>query len=222
MAKVVALTAALWREHVHQVRVKNCKKLNENRQRAKSSALIEKHMGIVKGIAASCRHMFPSIPFDDLVSCGYVGLCDAAGRYRPDRGAFAPFAYQRIRGAIIDAHKRKAYREELHESLDDNRVGLGDHRFEKDELHGKANQILTIDRKPLQDEILLRQETRRLVEAALILLPEEEAAVLGQVFDGVPMREIAAEFGHSVSWVRARMASGRKRLEEVMELRKAA
>lgn len=40
---------------------------------------------------------------DDFVSAGYVGLVEAAGRFDPARGFdFKTYAYQRIRGAIID------------------------------------------------------------------------------------------------------------------------
>lgn len=40
---------------------------------------------------------------DDFVSAGYVGLVEAAGRFDPARGfEFKTYAYQRIRGAIID------------------------------------------------------------------------------------------------------------------------
>jgi len=61
------------------------------------------------------------IPFEDLIQSGYVGLIQAASNphYDPAQGSFARFAYLRIRGAIIDANKRQAYREELHDSLDD-------------------------------------------------------------------------------------------------------
>jgi RNA polymerase sigma factor for flagellar operon FliA len=40
---------------------------------------------------------------DDFISAGYVGLVEAAGRFDADRGyEFKTYAYQRIRGAIID------------------------------------------------------------------------------------------------------------------------
>lgn len=84
--------------------------------------LIVEHMAMVPRIAQTVRHMFvPHIPFEDLVQWGYVGLVQAAHRYDPAQGSFARFAYLRIRGAIIDANKRQAYREELHTSIDERR-----------------------------------------------------------------------------------------------------
>lgn len=212
--KVLHLTAKLWAEHVHQVRSRNCRRMNEQKRRRKRESLIVEHMGNVRGIAASVRHMFPSIPFQDLISCGYVGLCDAAGRYNPSRGAFAPYAYQRIRGAIIDAHKRKAYKEELHDSLDElqgRELAHSDGRS-----HDNHRQLLTVDRAPLPDALLADSERHALAVAAIVLLPDDERAVLGEALDGVQLVEIAAQYGRSVSWVRVRLSSGKKKVAQML------
>jgi hypothetical protein len=47
-----------------------------------------------------------------------LGLVSAANRYDPRVGAFAPFAYWRIRGEMVDSQKRRAFREAQHLSLD--------------------------------------------------------------------------------------------------------
>lgn len=214
MAKTIHLSRKLWAEHVRQVRSRNCRRLNENKRRLKSQALIVEHMGHVKGIAASIRHMFPQIPFQDLISCGYVGLCDAAGRYDASRGAFAPYAYQRIRGAIIDAHKRRAFKEELHDSLDEMQEQR-ERGHDTNSPHG--GQVLAIDSSPLADEQYGERERRALARAAIVLLPDDERAVLAEALDGAQLVDIAAESGRSVSWVRVRLASGKKKLAEVLQ-----
>ena len=46
----------------------------------------------------------PSAHFDEFVSAGFLGLVEAAERFRPDSGVeFRNFAYLRIRGAVIDS-----------------------------------------------------------------------------------------------------------------------
>lgn len=46
----------------------------------------------------------PTSHFDEFVASGFLGLVEAAERYRPDSGVeFRNFAYLRIRGAVIDS-----------------------------------------------------------------------------------------------------------------------
>ena len=65
--------------------------------------LVEDHMPLARAIAqrwrSSCR---TSIEHEELVQVGYHGLIQAARRYDPDRGEFAPLAAGRVRGAICD------------------------------------------------------------------------------------------------------------------------
>lgn len=49
------------------------------------------------------RRLPAHIELDDLVQDGTIGLIQAAGAYRPERGEFQAFAAPRIRGAILDA-----------------------------------------------------------------------------------------------------------------------
>lgn len=43
---------------------------------------------------------------DDLISAGYLGLCEAVNKYNPDMGvAFSTFSYHRIWGAMIDEQR---------------------------------------------------------------------------------------------------------------------
>jgi RNA polymerase sigma factor (sigma-70 family) len=176
-------------------------------------------MGHVRAIAATMRPLFPSIDYKDLVSCGYVGLCDAAGRYNASRGAFAPYAYQRIRGAIIDAHKRKAYKEELHESLDAMQEGAGPGGADgnNDAYRRKGtSQELTLSKEPAPDVLAAATERRELVEAAIVMLPDDQRLVLSLALKSVQLADIAVACGRSISWVRVRMAAGKKTLTEVM------
>ena len=72
----------------------------------------------VQRIARRVRLMFTHhIQIDDLEQAGYVGLCSAANTYDPRNGAFAAYAYWRIRGEMIDSQKRRTFREAANVSL---------------------------------------------------------------------------------------------------------
>ncbi|MCW1930248.1 MAG: sigma-70 family RNA polymerase sigma factor [Candidatus Kerfeldbacteria bacterium] len=66
--------------------------------------LIMQYMPLVKKIAKMYIRRLPEhVHIEDLISAGYVGLVEAAERYRPEHGSnFATFATWRIRGAMID------------------------------------------------------------------------------------------------------------------------
>jgi RNA polymerase sigma factor (sigma-70 family) len=159
---------------------------------------------MVEKIARSVRHFFaPQIPLEDLVQSGYVGLIEAAGRFDPAQGEFARFAYRRVRGAIIDAHKRQSYREEMHDSLDaiEERLGF------------LPAQMQTDPRPWPEAECLCREidtERNRILARALNV---EEEYVVRDALHGAPLSEIARRSGRTVEWARQRMASARQKLE---------
>ncbi len=72
---------------------------------ARRDRLVKEHMSLVPAIASRLlRTLGPSIEFDDLVSCGYKGLLEAAERFDDQQGiSFKTYGYYRIRGAMIDA-----------------------------------------------------------------------------------------------------------------------
>jgi RNA polymerase sigma factor for flagellar operon FliA len=75
--------------------------------------LVEQHLSLVEKLASHIsRKMPPSVERDDLVQFGYLGLIDAATKFRPDNEAgasFATFAGWRIRGAIFDGLRIDAW-----------------------------------------------------------------------------------------------------------------
>ncbi|MEL7498857.1 MAG: sigma-70 family RNA polymerase sigma factor [Planctomycetota bacterium] len=71
-------------------------------------SLIEKHQALVISIANRIhKRLPPFIPFEDVLSCGQVGLAQAARTYQPQPGAkFSTYAYYRITGGIYDGLSR--------------------------------------------------------------------------------------------------------------------
>lgn len=66
--------------------------------------MVMEHLPLVKGIVSHiCAGLEPGVPEEDLISAGTLGLVEAAHRFDPSVGVkFATFAYQRVRGAVMD------------------------------------------------------------------------------------------------------------------------
>lgn len=75
---------------------------------AERTELVQSHLPLVKKIASQLASSFPALlEYEDLIAFGNMGLVEASSKWEPERGvAFAAFAAQRIRGAMIDAMRR--------------------------------------------------------------------------------------------------------------------
>lgn len=173
-------------------------------------ARITSHMDLVERIARQVQGMFARhIPHEDLVSAGYVGLCVAADRFDPARNKdFARYAYFVVRGAIIDAHKRQAYREEQHDSLQGMQERLG-----------YLPSRVVRDDSPLPDERAAQSEAERAVAMLIRELPPADAELMRLVMQGSSVSEAARSLGRSPAWGRARLAEARDRVGAGMVLR---
>jgi RNA polymerase sigma factor (sigma-70 family) len=87
--------------------------------------LIKEHLPLARQLAGSLVHRMPPwIERDDLEQESYLGLVEAAGRFRhfqqADFGSPVPFgAYARkvMLGRMLELHRRRAARESRHEEL---------------------------------------------------------------------------------------------------------
>ncbi|MFH2005580.1 MAG: sigma-70 family RNA polymerase sigma factor [bacterium] len=71
--------------------------------------LAERHLGLVKSLAAKLLHKLPaSVELDDIIGYGHKGLMEACERFDPTRGlAFSTYAYYRIQGAMYDGLRKE-------------------------------------------------------------------------------------------------------------------
>ena len=69
---------------------------------------IEEHQPLLLSIVKRIYKRLPRfIPYEDVLSCGQLGLAQAARTYQPQPGAkFSTYAYYRISGAIYDGLSR--------------------------------------------------------------------------------------------------------------------
>jgi RNA polymerase sigma factor for flagellar operon FliA len=76
---------------------------------AARDALLKEHLSLVHHVARQLsRTLAAPADFDELVSCGAIGLMSALDAFEPERGlAFSTFAVPRIRGAILDELRRQ-------------------------------------------------------------------------------------------------------------------
>lgn len=158
---------------------------------------------MVERVARDIRWMFaPSIDLRDLTQAGTVGLVKAANAFEPARASkagFDSYAWFRVRGAIIDSQKRRAYREEQNDSLD-RRVGDDDARTLID---------VTADTAPLADEMAQREQIHQMLQDAIADLPRMERRVLRGQLAGQTLALTASQVGRSVTWTRAMLAQAR-------------
>jgi len=218
---VVRLTTRLWREYLHQNRVKASRQAAENRLRSKRQALIVEHMPHAADIAKQVWRRFTrcgqggygsKIELEDMVSCAYIGLTEAAGRWRPEKGDFKKYCFFRVRGAVIDAHRRQQYLETQHQSIDEWLEGTGNTEGHVDDAKQEPRLIARYlsDTSPLADELADRVLVRRRVAAAIDrLLPDEEQIVIRQALAGSSVASIAQELGHTPAWARSKLTAAR-------------
>jgi RNA polymerase sigma factor (sigma-70 family) len=195
---LLRLTARQWARYHAGLAGEVTQRLAARRER-----LILDHMVNVERIARSVAWMFAAhLDIRDLVQAGHVGLIKAADSYRSEDGPFDRFLYLFVRGSVIDAHKRQAYREERNESLDaiQERLGFMPARYDR-------------DRGPLPDELAMESERRERLGAALSAIPnEEQREVLSRALAGERSPGIARSHGRSPNWARVRLNAARDRV----------
>ena len=212
----IRLTRRLWTEISRELRWRAARREIELRQlrrdERRREQLVARHMPAVKTIARQVWRTMTHVDIDDLVGQGYVGLLEAARRYTPAAGEFSHFAYFRIRGAMVDAHKRRAYRDETHESLDGIRERLG-----------YLPKRLDTSRTAQPDQLALRRERAELLARVIDrVLPDDQRRVLLAALAGTPLADTAAECGRSVPWARAKLAMARDAVAQEIQARRAA
>lgn len=182
--------------------------------------LIVDHLVMATRIARHLKHRFaPHLDERDLIQEARVGLIQAADRYRSEFGDFQPFAYLRIRGAVIDANKRRFYREQLHRSLDEMRQREATNGELRRAHIARVLADVDTDKAPLADEQADSARQLARLRAAIEELPEEERMVLTRSLAGELITDIAASRGHSRNWAGVRLRSAKAKVAARMHNR---
>ncbi len=148
--------------------------------REKTDLLVEEHAVLVKRIAHHMSGKLPnSVPTDDLIQAGMIGLIEAARNYDPTQGAsFETYAGIRIRGAIIDEVRRNGWApRSVHRKAREAAQAI-------QQVEAKANRKAT-DREIAEAMGVTQSEYRKIVSEAashrLLSLDEDEEGSVLQV-----------------------------------------
>lgn len=186
----------------------------------------------IQNIAHKMIRIFrlPIDEYDELLAAGYLGLVEAATRYRSNSPAsFKSFAYLRIRGSIIDWIRQNSYlskrayqyakalqaANELREQgfnagEQDQRASLGkicDFAAEGvlafQLSYSEEDTVSAFWRQTADAEVLLQQkEKRQILSQALSKLPQKEAQIVDEYyFKGFTFVEIAKRNHLNPPWV---------------------
>ena len=166
-----------------------------------------RHLPLVRSVASQFR--VPAADVDDLCSAGTIGLIEAADRYDGGRGVpFGAFAYQRIRGAIIDELRRAcAPGRTLVREHDPYPVALDAPLTRSDEA-----TLLDVTANPRSPDPSTCAELEELL-AAIEALPAREREMLALNTAGHTVREIAEIYGCTSARASQLLSRARDRLE---------
>jgi RNA polymerase sigma factor (sigma-70 family) len=168
--------------------------------------LIIDNLDLVDKVIRSRIHLRSTsvlMTFEDLQGVGREALCRAALRYKPQLGAFAPFASRCIYNALIDHCKNE------------NAIGRATSDCEDDELHEAAAErafAYSPDYESIIDSLTAEQILARLKQQYTGVVKLGIEAIELKLL-GVRSSEIAARYGTTVNNVNAWISKARKKLQ---------
>lgn len=144
--------------------------------------LVLDHQQLVRETAARESRRLPRwVSIDEHIANGQIGLLEAASRYNPfSLIPFQAYARRRVRGAIIDAYRRRAYAWELSVELP------------------PEDSMPPLDLAQAEAAVLSASR-RAAIERALERLPPDMAAIARTYLDDEPLDAYAARAGISPS-----------------------
>jgi RNA polymerase sigma factor for flagellar operon FliA len=189
---------------------------------------LELYMPLVRQVVGRVlRKLPPNVLRDDLIAAGTFGLVDAL-RKSEDRGpAFDWYARIRIRGAVVDELRAQDWltRRARTRVARAQAQGLGGSAavIGFDDLPEMQSQGFIDESAATPQEQVERRLDRAALEAAVALLPEREAKIVGwHYFEGIPFKAIAGRLGVSEPRVSQLHARAIGRLRTTMEQRGSA
>lgn len=203
--KVVRLSKAEWAKRQESARLRREK-------------LVLDHLPMVAKIAEQVHGKMTHVPIEDLIQDGYIGLIEASRRFVFARGKkFEAFAFFRVRGAMYDAHKRRAYKDDtLTLCSIDAREPVERLKWE-DQPKAPVPRVIR-DNRPQPEEAAATRERASLLAQAVDELPEDEREVFMLSIAGISIAKISVRVGKSIAWTRAKLATAKLALGAKVEM----
>jgi RNA polymerase sigma factor (sigma-70 family) len=181
---------------------------------AEQEELVVSHMRIVPPIAKRLVKKF-GLPFwidiDEMISCGYIGLCKAALAFDPERGRFETYATFRIRGTIIDDFLRRQapVMVQMHEDAYEYHGECEEHDNQPEDPSASIETLLIEEQE--------RQRRCQHLSFAFAHLGETEVRVLKKKYlAGQTLQQICEAEDPSTGWVHCRVQRGKQKLKEAL------
>lgn len=215
---VIRLSARQWARYLAGLAGETTRRLAARRE-----ALIVEHLPMCERIARKVARILPRhLEICDLVQDARVGLVQAADRYRPEDGSFSRFAYLRVRGSVIDSHKRRYYRDDMLESLEARAEWAARKAETAPVARAKSFDGVSyahyfesvISGEPSPDEQAIENEKQKRLAAAIAKLEPEQRDILRRALAGELSPSISASYGRSQNWARPRIRAAVERVRE--------
>ena len=152
-----------------------------------SQQLVEQYIPLANKLAYQKKRTLPNfIDVEELKSAAYMGLCEAASRFKPELNvAFSTFAYPRIFGAIHDYLREQGWGKKTDPH---NAVSLDSHCDDSE-----CSMVDTLEAK-------VERNDEEFLEVVSQDLDDQASQVLRYYFiDEYSMKEVGEKFGVSES-----------------------
>lgn len=180
-------------------------------------ALVEKHLWIVDRFAATYQK---SAPHADLKAAGALGLCEAACRFKPRKGAaFSTYAWNWVKGHVL-SELRRAHVVPVPEHLARAATKRGEPV--KGVVVFRPDGVVRETGAPPEPGVGIGDEQegaadramrRRALHYAVEELPREQRHVVNRTLAGRSTQQIAFGLGIAVEHVEELLAQAREELE---------
>jgi RNA polymerase sigma factor (sigma-70 family) len=171
-----------------------------------STKLVEQYIPLANKLAFQRKKSLPKcIDIEELKSAAYLGLTEAANRFKPELGlSFTTFAYPRIRGAIID------YLRELGWDKRSNSIQVVSLDAPDDEGHSLADAVPAKAKK---------DEGKDVLDFISVRFGKQVETVLRNYFiDEMSMKEVGQKFGVSEGRISQLIKQYKDRIREQCDL----
>lgn len=191
--------------------------------------LVIENLPLVRKVASRIYSRIPEgvVEFEDLVNTGVIGLIKAIDNYDSKKAKFSTYAYIKIRGEILDYLRKldflpRSVREKLKNGAASeireeviSLISIEEKLFGNSERYSLKDVISSEEPEP--EELLLKEDAKRILSSAISKLSDKEQLVLQLIFvEELDLKSISEILGVSVSRVSQIKTGALKKLKKLI------